>query len=71
MSIDTARLEQLTGQFAADLGCGHGASTILLAHAYPRSTVVGYHYHAESVDHTRKRAAEAGLADRVHFEVRP
>jgi SAM-dependent methyltransferase len=58
-----------TGALVADLGCGHGASTILLAQSFPRSTVVGFDYHRASVDTARKRAAEAGVADRVRFEV--
>jgi SAM-dependent methyltransferase len=57
------------GASIADVGCGHGASTLLLAEAYPASTVVGFDAHDGSIDEARKRAAEAGLADRVHFEV--
>lgn len=57
------------GGAIADLGCGHGASTILLAQAFPASTVVGFDYHQASIDVARKRAAEAGVADRVRFEV--
>ena len=57
------------GGSIADLGCGHGASSILLAEAYPKSTVVGFDYHQASIDIARKRAAEAGVADRVRFEV--
>jgi SAM-dependent methyltransferase len=57
------------GATIADVGCGHGASTLLLAEAYPASTVVGFDAHDGSIDEARKRAAEAGLADRVHFEV--
>lgn len=57
------------GALVADVGCGHGSSTLLLAEAYPRSTVVGFDYHEASIDVARKRAAEAGLADRVRFEV--
>jgi SAM-dependent methyltransferase len=53
----------------ADVGCGHGASTLLLAEAYPASTVVGFDAHDGSVDAARKRAADAGLADRVEFDV--
>lgn len=53
----------------ADLGCGHGASTVLLAQAYPNAKVTGYDYHQASIDIARKRAAEAGVADRVRFEV--
>ena len=57
------------GATVADLGCGHGASTILLAHAYPQSTITGFDYHQASIDIARKRASEAGVADRVRFEV--
>jgi hypothetical protein len=57
------------GALVADLGCGHGASTLLLAQAYPNSTVIGFDSHADSIDTARKRAAEAGLVDRVRFEV--
>jgi 2-polyprenyl-3-methyl-5-hydroxy-6-metoxy-1,4-benzoquinol methylase len=57
------------GGTVADLGCGHGASSILLAQAYPTSTITGFDYHRASIDIARKRAAEAGVADRVHFEV--
>jgi ubiquinone/menaquinone biosynthesis C-methylase UbiE len=62
-----AKLER--GARVADLGCGHGASTILMAGAFPRSTFVGSDYHDGSVEAARKRAAEAGVADRVRFEV--
>lgn len=57
------------GGSIADLGCGHGASTILMAQAYPACTVVGFDYHRASIDIARKRASEAGVADRVTFEV--
>ena len=57
------------GGTIADLGCGHGASTVLLAQAYPETTVVGFDYHPASIDVARKRAAEAGVADRVRFDV--
>jgi 2-polyprenyl-3-methyl-5-hydroxy-6-metoxy-1,4-benzoquinol methylase len=64
-----AKLEQ--GARVADVGCGHGASTILMAEAFPRSTFVGSDYHEGSVATARKRAEEAGVADRVQFEVAP
>jgi 2-polyprenyl-3-methyl-5-hydroxy-6-metoxy-1,4-benzoquinol methylase len=53
----------------ADVGCGHGASTILMAQAYPESTFVGYDYHQRSIDVARERAKAAGVQDRVRFEV--
>jgi SAM-dependent methyltransferase len=57
------------GASVADVGCGHGASTILLAQSYPQSTFVGFDNHAASVEVARQRAADAGVADRVRFEV--
>jgi len=57
------------GALVADIGCGHGASTILMATEYPRSTVLGSDYHAESVAAARKRAQEEGLDGRACFEV--
>jgi SAM-dependent methyltransferase len=64
-----AKLEQ--GARVADVGCGHGASTILMAEAFPRSTFVGSDYHEGSIATARERAKEAGVADRVEFEVAP
>jgi SAM-dependent methyltransferase len=55
----------------ADVGCGHGASTILMAKAYPRSTFVGFDYHDRSIETARARAEAAGVADRVRFEISP
>jgi SAM-dependent methyltransferase len=57
------------GASVADIGCGHGASTILMAQAYPNSRFVGFDYHEESIAAARARAAEAGLGERVRFEV--
>jgi 2-polyprenyl-3-methyl-5-hydroxy-6-metoxy-1,4-benzoquinol methylase len=62
--------EKLTaGARVADVGCGHGASTLLLAQSYPTSTVVGFDADAGSIEAAHKRAADADLADRVQFEV--
>lgn len=64
--------EKLTaGARVADVGCGHGASTVVLATAYPNSTFVGYDYHAPSVEAARKAAARAGVSDRTSFHVAP
>lgn len=57
------------GARVADVGCGFGASTIVLARAYPQSTFVGYDYHEPSIVAARERARAAGVADRVSFEV--
>ena len=56
------------GAKAADVGCGHGASTILLAKAFPHSEFIGYDYHAASIETARERAKEAH-APNAHFEV--
>jgi 2-polyprenyl-3-methyl-5-hydroxy-6-metoxy-1,4-benzoquinol methylase len=57
------------GARVADVGCGVGASTILMAQAFPKSRFWGFDYHAGSIELARKRAAAAGVADRVTFEV--
>jgi SAM-dependent methyltransferase len=59
------------GITVADVGCGHGASTILMAEAYPRSTFVGSDYHEKSIETAQARAEAAGVADRVRFETAP
>jgi SAM-dependent methyltransferase len=68
-ALDGVEAKLTAGARIADVGCGHGASTLLLAEAYPASSIVGYDAHDGSIDAARKRAAELGLADRVHFEV--
>jgi 2-polyprenyl-3-methyl-5-hydroxy-6-metoxy-1,4-benzoquinol methylase len=56
------------GGTVADIGCGYGISTIIIAKAYPKSRFFGFDNHSESIQHARKAAAEAGVADRVTFE---
>ncbi|WP_347345672.1 class I SAM-dependent methyltransferase [Microbacterium sp.] len=68
-ALDGVEEKLRAGAAVADVGCGHGASTILLAKAFPSSTFVGSDYHAESIETARARAAEAGVDDRVRFEV--
>lgn len=58
------------GARVADVGCGHGASTLLMAQAYPASSFVGYDYHGPSIDFARGEARNAGIGeDRLRFEV--
>jgi SAM-dependent methyltransferase len=57
------------GGRVADIGCGHGASTILMAQAFPKSQFVGVDYHDASIVTARQRAAEAGLTANIAFEV--
>jgi SAM-dependent methyltransferase len=64
-----ARLE--AGARVADVGCGHGASTVLLAQAFPNSSFTGFDYHSPSIERARKAAADAGVGDRVRFQVAP
>jgi 2-polyprenyl-3-methyl-5-hydroxy-6-metoxy-1,4-benzoquinol methylase len=69
-------LEGVTGKLqdgahVADVGCGHGASTILMAQAFANSTFVGCDYHDGSIQTARERAVEAGVSDRVKFQTEP
>src|SRR6266480_3004519 len=57
------------GAIVADVGCGHGASTILMAKAFPNSQFYGYDYHQGSIEAARRAAQEEGVADRISFEV--
>ncbi len=64
-----AKLE--AGGQVADVGCGHGASTILMASAYPNSSFAGSDYHEGSIATARRQAEAAGVADRIQFETAP
>jgi SAM-dependent methyltransferase len=68
-ALDGVESKLRSGARVADVGCGHGASLMLLAEAYPASAFVGFDYHEGSIDAARQAAAEAALADRVSFEV--
>ena len=62
-----AKLER--GAKVADVGCGHGASTVIMAQAFPNSEFYGFDYHAPSLERAAEAADEAGVADRIRFEV--
>jgi len=68
-ALDGVDEKLLSGARVADVGCGHGASTLILAAAYPRSEIVGFDYHPESIERARAAAEQAGVADRVSFEI--
>ena len=68
-ALDGVQSKLQAGGLVADVGCGHGASTILMAEAFPRSEFVGFDYHGPSIEHARRAAAQAGLDGRVSFEV--
>jgi SAM-dependent methyltransferase len=68
-ALDGVHDKLTAGAKVADIGCGLGASTILLAQAYPKSRFTGSDYHDGSIELARKRAGDAGVADRVSFEV--
>jgi len=57
------------GATVADVGCGHGASTMLMAKAYPKSRFYGFDYHSGSIEHARHIAGRDGLLDQISFEV--
>jgi ubiquinone/menaquinone biosynthesis C-methylase UbiE len=68
-ALDGVEDKLRVGAKVADIGCGLGASTILLAREYPNSAVTGSDYHDRSIEIARKRAGDAGVANRVSFEV--
>ena len=57
------------GGRVADVGCGLGTSTILMAQAYPQSTFIGFDYHPQSITLAKEAASKAGVGERVKFEV--
>ena len=68
-ALDGVEEKLQQGIRVADVGCGHGASTLIMARAYPNSEFVGFDYHKESIERARELAEEEGLSDRVSFEV--
>ncbi len=68
-ALDGVEAKLKAGAKVADVGCGLGTSTILMAHAYPKSTFVGSDYHDRSIALATEAAKKSGLTDRVKFEV--
>jgi 2-polyprenyl-3-methyl-5-hydroxy-6-metoxy-1,4-benzoquinol methylase len=67
-ALDGVEDKLRAGARVADVGCGHGASAIVMADAYPASRIWGFDFHGPSVETARQRAEEAGVADRTTFE---
>src|SRR5260370_28201878 len=67
-ALDGVREKLERGARVADVGCGHGASVILMAKAFPKSKFFGFDYHQPSIDRAREAAREAGVADRATFQ---
>jgi ubiquinone/menaquinone biosynthesis C-methylase UbiE len=70
-ALDGVEEKLRRGARVADVGCGHGASTLLMAKAYPASRFEGFDYHPASIERARQKAEQAGLAGRVTFEIAP
>jgi SAM-dependent methyltransferase len=68
-ALDGVEARLRAGGSVADVGCGHGSSTLLMAQAFPQSEFTGFDYHVGSIETARQRAAELGLGKRVRFEV--
>ena len=68
-ALDGVEAKLQNGASVADIGCGCGASTIIMAYAYPASRFVGFDYHEDSIVKARQAAVDAGVADRCRFDV--
>ena len=68
-ALDGVEARLRAGARVADVGCGHGASTIIMAKAYPESQFWGFDFHDSSIKRARQAASEAGVADRIRFEI--
>ena len=67
-SLEGVEAKLKKGAKVADVGCGHGASTLIMAQTYPKSEFIGFDYHAPSIEHAKKAAKTAGHNGRVKFE---
>ena len=68
-ALDGVQEKLERGAKVADIGCGHGASTIIMAEAFPKSQFFGFDYHDASIARAREAASDAGVGDRISFEV--
>jgi len=68
-ALDGVEEKLRRGARVADVGCGHGVTTVLMAEAFPNSTFVGFDYHGPSIEQARRAAERAGVGDRARFEV--
>ncbi len=68
-ALDGVEEKLRAGASCADVGCGHGATTVMMAQAYPASSFAGFDVHDASVDAARESAAAAGVSERVGFDV--
>jgi 2-polyprenyl-3-methyl-5-hydroxy-6-metoxy-1,4-benzoquinol methylase len=68
-ALDGVKEKLEKGALVADVGCGHGSSTILMAKSFPKSTFVGFDYHKPSVQAATKRAKAAGVSKNAKFQV--
>ncbi|HMS08026.1 MAG TPA: methyltransferase domain-containing protein [Pyrinomonadaceae bacterium] len=70
-ALDGVEEKLKAGAKVADVGCGLGSSTIIMAKAFPNSEFIGFDYHDRSIEAAREKAEAAGVADRVKFDVAP
>src|SRR5206468_3578571 len=68
-ALDGVQAKLEAGASVADVGCGHGASVVVMAENFPNSKFTGFDFHDASIVTAQKRAAEAGVADRTSFEI--
>lgn len=68
-ALDGVRDKLASGAKVADIGCGHGSSTIIMAKAFPKSSFYGFDFHEPSIEHARSRAKDAGVESSTLFEV--
>jgi SAM-dependent methyltransferase len=68
-ALDGVAAKLARGGSVADVGCGHGASVVVLAQTYPESRITGFDFHPPSIETARSRAEEAGVTQRTTFEV--